>query len=377
MNPAFSERCDKCGRPFRAAGGFFKAFGIIAALGLLAYGGSQFRKNFSGPAARTEQTRKAADPASQNPEYRQAPASPVILPVPAEKPPEKGLFARLAQTFAGFKNSFSGRIDGLSFGVKNARPVSSAPARVAPLYSRARAHELENMVLFEAGEFSALPQPVVSRGAVISTAPEAASSVYTGAFFIDRYEVTVSSYAACVSSGACRQPAGLPGCNWGDAKAAEPANCMTWQNAYEYCRWAGKRLPREAEWEKAARAGTDTAYFFGDDPADLELYGWYAANSEGHTHPVGQLAPNSKGLYDVYGNVWEWTQDGFDQELPVSTVTVSTAPVQGPARADKRVMRGGSFANAAAVLRSSFRGKDRPGVISYQRGFRCAADVVE
>lgn len=377
MNPAFSERCDKCGRPFRAGGGFLKTLGIITALGLLAYGGSELRKNFSGPAARPEQARETALSVIQNPEYPQSPGGPVITAAPEERPRKQDLFARLAQTLAGFKNSFSGRIDGLSFGVENTPSAAPVPNREAPLYSRVRAHELEDMVLFEAGEFGALPQLVISRRAVISTAPAAATTVYTDAFFIDRYEVTVGSYAACVSSGACQQPPGLPGCSWGDARAAEPANCMTWQNASDYCRWAGKRLPREAEWEKAARAGTDTAYFFGDDPSDLELYGWYAANSEGRTHPVGQLAPNSKGLYDVYGNVWEWTQDWFDQDLASGTVKGSTAPAQGPARTDKRVMRGGSFANDAGVLRSAFRNKDRPGIISPQRGFRCAADVLE
>jgi formylglycine-generating enzyme required for sulfatase activity len=139
--------------------------------------------------------------------------------------------------------------------------------------------------------------------------------------------------------------------------------------AMEYCRWLSRqtgkryRLPTEAEWEFAARAGTGTAYFFGDDPGRLKEYAWYEENSEESTHPVGKKKPNPWGLYDVYGNVAEWCLDHYrkDRYTAFSAAEVTLSPVLVPTAAQyPHVARGGSWADAAAGCRSAARrGSDR------------------
>ena len=114
------------------------------------------------------------------------------------------------------------------------------------------------------------------------------------------------------------------------------------------------RLPTEAEWEWAVRAETKTAYFFGNNPAKLWRYAIYKRNSRERTHKVkGDRSPNRWGLYDVYGNVWEWVQDGYRRELPGGRDPLVTS-------GSYRVVRGGSWYHYARYLRSANRYKDYP-----------------
>ena len=189
-------------------------------------------------------------------------------------------------------------------------------------------------------------------------------------FRLSRFEVTQQQYESVRGAA----PSHFKG-------AYNPVEGVSWRDAVEFCRRlsarreeiaAGRvyRLPTEAEWEYACRAGTTTAYSFGNQENDLVSYGWFKGNANGTTHPVGQGKPNAFGLYDLHGNVWEWCQDRYG--------TYPSGPASdeaGPRSGSYRVRRGGSWINGTGRLRSAYRRNFAPDVCNFELGFRVALSV--
>ena len=173
----------------------------------------------------------------------------------------------------------------------------------------------------------------------------------TSPFSLGVHEVTQSQYESVMGNN----PSGFKGAN-------NPVDTVSWDDAVAFCaklsalpaeKSAGHvyRLPTEAEWEYACRAGTTTAFSFGDDEQDLGKYAWFGRNSGDTTRAVGEKHPNGWGLYDMHGNVWEWCSD---------------------AEGSFRVFRGGSWFYNAANCRTAFRGGYHPTFRTFDRGFRLA-----
>jgi formylglycine-generating enzyme required for sulfatase activity len=193
------------------------------------------------------------------------------------------------------------------------------------------------------------------------------------------HSVTLSSFEMCETEVTEAQYATVMGddrfCNWnGGGGPDTPAECVFFAKASTFCQAIGGRLPTEAEWEYAARAGTTTRFYCGDDPACLDDIAWYDENSLGVKHSVRTKAPNGFGLYDMLGNVWEWTADWFSVSYYKSS---PGANPEGPDEGLGRVIRGGTFFSAPGLilLRVSLRTHVVPDGIGADLGFRCARDV--
>ena len=137
-----------------------------------------------------------------------------------------------------------------------------------------------------------------------------------------------------------------------------PVEQMSWDDATAFCAVLSKktgravRLPSEAQWEYACRAGTKTRFSFGGDDKDLDAHGWYKANSGGKTHPVAQKKPNAWGLYDMHGNVWEWCCDGYDEKFYANVKNVDP---ENTIEREGRIFRGGAVDNIPQDCRAAHR----------------------
>ena len=152
-----------------------------------------------------------------------------------------------------------------------------------------------------------------------------------------------------------------------------PVIDVSWYDAWVFARWIGGRLPTEAEWEYACRAGTKTRYSFGDDPRRLSEHAWFGHISDDRSHRVATKEPNPWGLYDLHGNVREWCQDWFSHEY------YAESPVdnpQGPSVGETRVSRGGSFFGGVGAVEC--RSSDRNGEfepVAHSRDIGCRVVV--
>jgi formylglycine-generating enzyme required for sulfatase activity len=218
--------------------------------------------------------------------------------------------------------------------------------------------------------------------------------VWIDAFLMDRHEVTQAEYEKLGQIEAFPNPSHFKG-------ADLPVEQVTWPQAARFCnarsrceglqpaynedtgacdfKVNGYRLPTEAEWEYACRAGTDTDYSFGGEARKLGDFGWFADNSAQKTHPVGQKKPNPWGLFDMHGNVAEWCQDVFDKGYYKASPEKNP---RGPSEGNEYVLRGGSWKSSADALRSAYRLGENPGfsdacLARDAIGFRCVRKAPE
>ena len=201
------------------------------------------------------------------------------------------------------------------------------------------------LILFCLGPTPAWSEPLSNMSAIPSGMLESSFSkkpITIAAFWIDRYEVTQKQYKQIMGEN----PSFFKGKN-------RPVEKVTWDQANAYCFKVDKRLPTEWEWEYAARAGTSSAYYWGNAMDDA--YVWNKGNSNKQTHPVGKKKPNAFGLYDMSGNVWEWTASDHEK--------------------GGKVQRGGSWRNNAISHRSGHRILSNPIYRYHYVGFRCARSV--
>ncbi len=214
-----------------------------------------------------------------------------------------------------------------------------------------------------------------------------AVNVNVPAFLIDAREVSVAEYRACVESKKCQPPKTHERnqyCNYGaPGRDRHPVNCIDWADAKQYCAAQDKRLPREAEWEKAVRAGSRAPYAWGktasckqatanDGKTTGSVKGELDGCGEDRTWPVASRAPNAWGLYDMHGNAGEWVANGY---APDALAHYAKGNLDYPARSEEQVVRGGSWDEKMKNLRSSFRNSKPPvsGETVYGSiGFRCA-----
>lgn len=271
------------------------------------------------------------------------------------------------------------------------RPEPQAELEPPPPREPLRPHPLQDPLI----ELIALPGGSFRMGSDKELDPQTRDDE------LPQREVRVRAFAMArtpVTRGLYRSVMPAAPWDWGRDKGDDvlPANYVSWQDAVRFCNalsertglapcyrevkggwscdWAadGYRLPTEAEWEYACRAGTDTPWFWGGDADAARYYAWFSGISGSEPHPVGGLEPNPWGFQDMTGNVWEWCWDWYTDTYDPA----DTDNPRGAAQGRRRVLRGGSFGNVPGLLRSAVRLRDEPGLRFVRIGFRCVRGSV-
>ncbi|OHE60640.1 MAG: hypothetical protein A2Z47_07320, partial [Thermodesulfovibrio sp. RBG_19FT_COMBO_42_12] len=242
--------------------------------------------------------------------------------------------------------------------IKNEKDIGLAVQTIAEKINNPEVHDPkvvknDDMVLIPAGEF------LMGSKEGRSPSEQPVHTVYLNAFYIDRYEVTQRQYKETMG----KNPSNGIGSDL-------PVENVKWSEAKEYCEKTGKRLPSEAEWEKAAKGGRNDLWAGTSDPENLVDYCWIDdTGAKQKTHPAGEKKPNGYGIYDMCGNVGEWTADWADSEY------YKTGPKEnpkGPEKGYQRILRGGDWDNHLYEARTSSRHSMHPDHKYGGIGFRCA-----
>ena len=252
----------------------------------------------------------------------------------------------------------------------------AAKAKIAPGTTIKDCGECPEMVVVPSGSFlmGSPPDPVPDPFSNQKPKPigepneKPQHRVQIQSFAIGKYEVTQEQWYELMGNN--------PSANKGRTL---PVEQVSWEDVQQFIAKLNQktgrryRLPSEAEWEYAARAGTATDWSHGNDESKLGNYAWYIQNSGGKTQAVGQKLPNAFGLFDMHGNVWEWTQDCWHEDYagaPIDGNSWTTACTE-----NRRVFRGGAWVYGSAGLRSAFRSSYFPDYRDLNFGFRLARDL--
>jgi len=233
----------------------------------------------------------------------------------------------------------------------------------------------EHMALVPAGEF-AMGRTKLTEDDKTGMRPLAlrddrpTHKVSLDAYYIDAHEVTQARYASFVESTGRRPPYHWLDGSHPEGKEEFPVHNVDWNDARAFCEWSGKRLPTEAEWERAARGGLDGKdYPWGDD-APTPRFARY--NTPAGPGPVGRFEPNALGLHDMAGGVSEWCSDWFERTYYQSSPSENP---RGPADGMHKMIRGGSWSDGPRRITVFFRNWVRPNQRTPNIGFRCVQDA--
>jgi sulfatase modifying factor 1 len=198
--------------------------------------------------------------------------------------------------------------------------------------------------------------------------------VVLDSFYLDTFEVTNGRFAKFVAAIQSEPPWGFADQETPVVHAEQPVRWVNWLEATGYCLWAGKRLPTEAEWEKAARGTDGRTYPWGNDPPTAAHAVFGLTEGAETVSPIGNRTPGSSpyGVHDLAGNLYEWVTDWYDDAF--YTQNAPSNP-RGPGEGTAKVQRGGSYINSPYRLRAAFRTKGDPTEHDPHVGFRCAQDA--